>query len=266
MSNKERKEQKPLTIAHLVNPFKCKSDNPSYIYYAQPITFETMRIAKKQAQNKEINIKLCAITFPEDDEVVPSDFIKLPNLQRSTITLYKKKAAGRKLPIIQEMINNLKKNIKADYYILTNIDISVQPHFYIKIAKLIRNHPQRNMIINRRNNIPKFRQIRNEQNKVIKVRLSTKPEDLKFLFKQKGTKHPGNDCFVINKTTFNKINMGNLYTGFSPWGNTLQGILQRIPRNRFIKMKHNHLTFHIGKDNPRNKRSLRFRLKKTSFF
>ena len=35
-----------IKIAHLINPFKCAEDNPSYLYYAQPITFKSMRNAQ----------------------------------------------------------------------------------------------------------------------------------------------------------------------------------------------------------------------------
>lgn len=273
MSKKQTKKQKPITFAHLVNPFKCEPDNPSYIYYAQPITFETMRMAKERVEKQkktEIKVKLCAITFPEDDDIVPSDFIKLPNLKHSTLTRYKQKAAGRKLPFVQEMINKLKHNIDADYYILTNIDISVKPNFYKRLAKIIRQRSLSNFTINRRNDLPKFRKIKNKTNKTnktvktIKIRLSTKPEDLQFLFTQKGTKHPGNDCFVINKKTLDKIRLGDLYTGFAPWGTSLVRQLQRLSSNRFSKLKHEHITFHIGKDNPRRRTTLTF-LKKQNF-
>ena len=34
-----------IKIAHIINPFKCQENNPSYLYYAQPITFKSMKRA-----------------------------------------------------------------------------------------------------------------------------------------------------------------------------------------------------------------------------
>ena len=41
-----------MKIAHLINPFKCSKNNPSYLYYAQPITFKSMRVAQFEARKK----------------------------------------------------------------------------------------------------------------------------------------------------------------------------------------------------------------------
>lgn len=41
-----------MKIAHIINPVKVNKDNKSYLYYAQPITFESMKIAKKVAEKK----------------------------------------------------------------------------------------------------------------------------------------------------------------------------------------------------------------------
>ena len=51
---------KPIKIAHLINPFKCPEDNTSYLYYAQPITFKSMRNAQLEALKKGIDVKLYA--------------------------------------------------------------------------------------------------------------------------------------------------------------------------------------------------------------
>ena len=39
-----------MKIAHIINPFKCDKDNPSYFYYAQPITFRSMLEEQKKAK------------------------------------------------------------------------------------------------------------------------------------------------------------------------------------------------------------------------
>ena len=73
-----------IKIGHIINPFKCDKENSSYLYYAQPITFKSMLIAKRRAQrNKNLKVNLFSINYPEDDVIVPKFFTKLPHLKRS---------------------------------------------------------------------------------------------------------------------------------------------------------------------------------------
>jgi hypothetical protein len=71
------KNNKNIKIGHIVNPFITTPDNPSYLYYAQPITFKSMEVARDYYNNIYGNdISLHAITYPEDDSIVPKSFIK----------------------------------------------------------------------------------------------------------------------------------------------------------------------------------------------
>lgn len=225
-----------MKIVHLINPYKSKKENASYLYYAQPITLKSMYLAKKHAKKKGIKVKLYAINFEEDNDVVPKYFKKLPNLKKSTLSLFPKISKNRKLPIIQEMFNSVLKNCSFDYIIFTNLDIGVQKNFYTSIYSLIKNMNLKSLIINRRDNIPKFK-----NNK----RLTKK--DIKLIYREKGEKHPGKDCFIIKREILKKINMDSMFTGYSPWGNTLYYLLKKKDIN--IKVfKNLFLTFHLGKD------------------
>ena len=64
-------------IAHIINPFRAKP--PSDLAYAQPITFETMRIAKAFAV-ESVEVELYTAQYEEDLSVVPEDFQSTPNL------------------------------------------------------------------------------------------------------------------------------------------------------------------------------------------
>ena len=201
---------KNIKIAHLINPFKCAKDNPSYLYHAQPITFESMHKAQLHAQKFNININLYSINYPEDEEIIPKYFSKLPNLNKSTLTEFPEISGKRKLPIIQEMFDSILENSDADFIIFTNSDIGVQREFYEKVFGLITKHKLKSFIINRRDSIPKFKSER---------RLTKK--DLALIYKEKGTKHPGKDCFIVSREILKEINMELMFTGFPPWGNTL---------------------------------------------
>jgi len=79
-----------MKIAHLINPYKCPKENKSYLYYAQPITFQSMRSAQLEAKDKNIEVELCSAFFKEDEEIVPDYFVKLPYLVNSTKKFFSK--------------------------------------------------------------------------------------------------------------------------------------------------------------------------------
>ena len=136
-----------IKIVHLINPFKCSKDNPSYLYYAQAITFKSMRNAQLEAQKVGIDVKLYGVNYPEDDEIIPDYFIKLPYLKKSTQTEFPIIYDKRKLPIIQEMFDSILQNSDADYIIFTNSDIGVQKNFYIEVNKFITQDNLKSFII-----------------------------------------------------------------------------------------------------------------------
>lgn len=254
----QNRTHKTLTIAHLINTFNCPKDHPSYLYYAVPITIETMRLAKGRAKSENIDVKLCSITFPEDADTAPDDFIKLPHLNNSTTKLYGKKANGIKLPLFREMFKKFVNNVKADYYVITNNDIGLQPYFYKKIGKMIRNKGFDSINITRRNRFPKFRKIIDSKtDEKTKHRLTANKDDLEYLFAQKGVKHPGNDCFVISRHIMKKLKMGNLYPAFSPWGIVLTKQMSILSK-KYKKIRQEHLTFHIGEDKMRKQEKTKF--------
>ena len=228
-----------MKIAHVLNPFKCGKDNPSYLYYAQPITFKTMRNAQLEAKNKNIDVELYAANFPEDDKIIPKYFIKLPHLKKSTKKLFPRISGKKKLPIIQEMLNLTFKHSNADYIIFTNTDIGVQKNFYIAINDLIKKNNYTSFVINRRD-------IRKKENG---IRLTHKDEHINIIYNliKSGRKHPGKDCFIMRRDLIKKINFNNMFTGYPPWGHTLHRKLRQISKKHeiFLDLE---LTFHLGND------------------
>lgn len=237
-SNKIQKSDNNQTIriAHCINPFKCLKSNPSYLYYAQPITFKSMREAQLEAQKYGIDIKLYAVNYPEDDVIIPDYFIKLPHLKQSTSTEFPDISRNKKLPIIQEIFDSILTNNDADYIIFTNSDIGLQKNFYIEVNNIIHKTGSKAFVINRRDNISKFK-----NNK----RLTE--NDLNIFYNEKGKKHPGRDCFVIKRTILEQINMGLMFTGYPPWGSVLHTLLKKVYKETLI-FKNLYLTFHLGND------------------
>ena len=64
-------------IAHIINPVKVKES--SDLYNAQPITFESMVVAKNFSVFKDQIIQ-CTTQYEEDLEIIPDYFLKLSHL------------------------------------------------------------------------------------------------------------------------------------------------------------------------------------------
>ena len=112
-------------MAHIINPVKVKES--SDLYFAQPITFESMRRAKGNAS--DVSIELLSTQFDEDLEIIPSGFKVLANLERSILDI-NPRLQGRKLPLIKDVLLRASENTSAEYLIYTNADIGLMPHFY----------------------------------------------------------------------------------------------------------------------------------------
>ena len=212
-------------IAHIINPVKVKQN--SDLYFAQDITFKSMLNAKYFLKQNE-NIQLYTIQYEEDKEIIPKGFTILPNLQKSVLDI-NSKLKQRKLPLIKDILAPL-KNIDADYFIYTNVDIGLMPYFYSKVFDFLENGYD-SLIINRRRIEAKYFSV----------------NDLDAIYKDKGKSHPGFDCFVFHKSLLNKFVLDNICVGIPFLGVSLAyNIFSFAKKPLFIPNQ--HLSFHIGTD------------------
>jgi hypothetical protein len=217
-----------LKIAHIVNPVKVDSDRD--MHFQQPITFKSLRNAKKYASKilPELEIVLVETAYPEDQDVVNcTDFIKTAPLEMSILDIGSFKT-DRKLPLFKEMISKLHGAVPdADYYIQTNADIAVMPFFYVLIHDIIQDGNV-SFCINKR---------------LLPEGLKEAP--LSMLYSFVGTKHAGHDTFVFPAKLYSKIDLGNICMG-TPWSEcTMIVSLIRYAKN-FTVFKDIHATFHLG--------------------
>ncbi|MBW1914112.1 MAG: hypothetical protein JRI86_04160 [Deltaproteobacteria bacterium] len=213
-------------IAHIINPVKVNKS--SDLFNAQPITFETMKIAKMAAKNK-VDVELFTAQYKEDRDVIPEGFTVTPDLSCSILD-YGSFQEKRKLPLIRDILDQLYKSSNAEYFIFTNVDISLMPYFYLAIDDIIAKGFD-SFVINRR----------------------TLPMDilssdqLPFLFTQIGEKHRGYDCFIFKRDNYPKFRLGTSCIGIKGVGALL--LLNLICYStKFNLFKDLHLTFHLGND------------------
>src|SRR5262245_53374150 len=108
--------------AHIVNPVIVGQDRDLFV--AQPITFHTMSIAQRFANDSgKLEVTLYSAHFPEDVALVPSGFVHTRPLERS-VTDVGEFRVPRKLPLLHDILGRLYESaIDADYLIYTNVDI-----------------------------------------------------------------------------------------------------------------------------------------------
>ena len=215
-----------LSIAHIVNPVIVGGD--SDLYAAQPVTFETMRRARKFAK-KELKVKQFAAFFPEDEKMVPKGLIKTKPLERSVLDA-KNFNRKRKLPLLKDILDRLYEKSKAAYFIYTNVDIALMPHFYLAVKNIIEQGYD-GFVIFRRTLGEKYHSI----------------DQLPMMYTDYGEKHTGHDCFIFKRAIYEKFVLGDACIGARK--------IARVIMSNMIAYAHHyqeftdlHLTFHIGNE------------------
>ncbi|MBN1561072.1 hypothetical protein JW998_12535 [candidate division KSB1 bacterium] len=212
-------------IAHIINPVIVPPSSDLYI--AQPITFASMKAAREKAAG--VDIQLLTAQFKEDIPLIPPFFTRTPDLERSILDFGSFKKA-KKLPLIKDILDRLYENSDADFLIYTNVDIALQPHFYIEVNHLL-DHGFDALVINRR---------------TISAAYSS-AQELPKMYQDLGKKHPGYDCFIFKKDLYPRFKLARVVIGTNRIGLTL--ITNLISYAHKIKIFENlHLTFHIGEE------------------
>lgn len=213
-----------ISFAHIVNPVKANKNSDLFI--AQPITFETMRIAKEFCKD-DVSVELFSAQYKDDLDRVPAWLSPTPDLDRSVLD-FGNFVIKRKLPLLKDILERLYQNSTGQYLIYTNVDISLQPNFYRALAEIIERGYDAFMV-NRRT-IPD---------------LYSKTSELPLMFKEKGNRHPGLDCFVFRRELF-----PSFYLGTSCIGAVHIGLIVALNctahAKQFRIFQDLHLTFHIG--------------------
>ncbi len=213
-----------MKLAHIINPVKVSA--ASELGIAQPITFESIRVAKEFAAGK-VDVELYTVCFEEDCEIIPAFFTQLPNLTRSVLDLGKF-SRPKKYPVLTDVLTALYNASNAEYLIFTNMDISLMPQFYVAVSEILK-HGFDALLINRRGISAKYNTV----------------EELPLMYSDFGKPHPGFDCFVFKRELLNKFILENICVGVS--FSEVALVHNLIAFSEKLKLVDDlHLTFHIG--------------------
>lgn len=216
-----------LKIAHIINPVKVgeKSD----LHFAQPITFETIKIAQAFSSKRLYEVNVYTTQFEEDRSIIPEGFIQLSNLQKSVLDV-NPTLKGKKLPLIGSIMGKLEEIESADFVIYTNMDIALMPYFYDTVFEYLQQGHDA-LVINRRRISKRYQSV----------------EELPLMYADMGKSHPGFDCFVIKKSLLPQFIWGEICVGISFLEATFVHNIFSFSENP-LYIPDAHLTFHLGMD------------------
>ena len=214
---------------HVVNPVIV--EEKSDLSIAQPITFETMRNAKAYAELKNIAVQQVAVSFSEDEPLVPSDFGRCRPLTRSCLD-YAKFSEPKKLPLLSDILSSVWEHPGSEYIVYTNVDIGLTPHFYETASKLLSSGYDAVNVCRR----------------TLSKSYST-VADLPDMYADFGSDHPGTDCFIFKRSLLREFELNRIIVGTAYVALALRLNLH-VFAERVLEVKRKHLTFHIGDDRP----------------
>jgi hypothetical protein len=222
-------------FSHIVNLgiFPPKSD----LYYAQPITMETMRIAREFAA-RQVDVTLLSAQYGEDRGIVPDYFVATPDLDRSVLDVGEFRIK-RRLPLVKDILDRAYGAQESDYLIFTNVDIGLLPNFYVTVDRLI-DCGLDSLVINRRTISKTY----------------TKVKDISLMFADVGRPHMGYDCFIFRYEAYERFVLGLTCLG-APYIGKVMLLNQMANSQKFRILGDQHVTFHIGDERAWLARNLR---------
>jgi len=226
-----------LKIAHILNVTEINdSKKASYLHIAQPLTMRSMVVAQKIAKNVA-DVELLAVKHKDEKVSVLSEFRWAADLDKYAwehIKTLKNLIPHRPLPRLKDIILSLYNSSDAEYFIYTNLDIGLYPHFYLKVRDMIEKGYDA-FCINRRNLPKEYEGVLLDESKI----------DLIYVIE--GIRHNGTDCFVFKREIVPSLSLSNVFIGYPPVGRVLRVQIEANSKN-YMWIKDERLTFHIGND------------------
>ena len=215
-----------MRIRHVI-PTVGPSARPDLVE-AQELTLKSIEIALRCA-DPAIHVDVRAAHFI--DESLTYGCLSSSHILNRSIGDSSQFRVPRRLPLLSEVIEAFGSADEYDLAVLTNADIALQPLFYTLIAELAADGRDA-FSITRRTVQPKF-----------------SGSSLAQLSVNRGTLHPGHDCFVIRNEIVAALTPCDTALGVRFVMRALTWQLQLLAENYEV-LNGLHATFHVGDDRP----------------
>ncbi len=220
-----------ISFSHIINPFSAPPGSEHGT--ASKITFASLRRAVEEARRAGMVVEVRAVVLPGDEHAIEPP-ASLSQLLTRTVQNVRTLRPVRPLPLISDILNKGADGACGDYLIFTNMDIAVQPHFYIGLRDLVLNRFTYGVpfIVYRRNIDSRFKRV----------------EQLSEMYTAEGVLAYGNDCFVFPSAYVRQLDLGNCCIGSGHFDDLLFMALDAISGFRMECVGNVALTFHIGNE------------------
>ena len=220
-----------IRFTHVINPFGAESGSEHDI--AQRVTFASLRRAVDDARSAGLGVEVLAAAYAEDAPAIEPPARAAANLYRSILDFVPAgRGSARRLPLLADILHAARAEGRGRYLIYTNVDIALQPHFYVEVNRMIGAAGEGcGFVINRRTIPGQY----------------DNPAQLPHMYAEVGEAHPGYDCFVFPMARMDRLRLGAVCIGANWVGMTLLANLDALCGG-FVVHKDLHLTFHIGDD------------------
>ena len=200
---------------------------------ASRITYESLRIAAEQGRGYGIHIEVNAVVLL-GDEIAIKPPAKLSGILERTVQDICPLRPQRPYPLISDILRVGAESTNCDYLIFSNMDIAVQPDFYLQLNEIIerRFEPGAPFTVYRRNIPSYFNSI----------------DQLPEMYREGGKIAYGYDCFVFPKSYVAQMDLGNCCIGAAHFDYLLFMALDAVSGFRVRRINDIPLTFHIGND------------------
>lgn len=215
-----------MKIAHLINP--VYAEKGSWLRFVQEVTSQTMVTAAEHSQD-EIDVEFISVQYPEDHAVIPEYFCCSPDLNRSILD-FGTFTPPKKYPLVTDILDLGCRMTDAEYVVLSNVDIHLQPYFYRSLQLFISSGSDA-LVINRRSISDQFSNL----------------AEIPMMYSKIGELHRGWDCFVFKREIAQHFFLGEICIGVPMVGLALYANIMAYSDN-FLELKREHLTFHLGND------------------
>jgi hypothetical protein len=220
-----------ISFSHIINPFPAREGSEHSI--ASAITFASLRRAVAEAAAAGVDVEVRAVVLPGDEEAAEEPSTLSPRLTRTVKDLYTLEPS-RPLPLIADILEKGAEGAQGAYLIFTNMDISVQPNFYVRLRELAleRFSAGAPFIVYRRNIDASYHD----------------PAQLSEMCAASGEIAYGQDCFVFPRAYVEGLDLGDCCIGTAHFDDLLFMNLDAVSGFRAGRVADVPLTFHIGNE------------------
>jgi hypothetical protein len=220
-----------ISFTHVINPFAAPRDSEHG--GASAITFATLRRAVQEAAASGIEVEVRAVVLPGDENAAEKPAQLAPRLTRTIKDLYQLRPA-RPLPLIHDLLKNGVEGTVRTHVVFTNMDIAVQPHFYVELRRLILQRFTANtpFIVYRRNIDARYKSV----------------DQLAAMYAETGDLANGYDCFIFPVDYVARLDLGDCCIGTAHFDDLLFMNLDALSGFHAGRVMDVPLTFHIGNE------------------